>query len=763
MNQFGASTLMACWVLFAAAVGAAADIGVPPPVRRGWSEGTDWREVITPYLGGGLETAVIPTPRSVTYSDRMLRTGKGALVIPDHDEHPNTLRDLKGILRNCRVVRASEWKDDPSVEFLVAVGNAQRNPVTRELVDAFSAAPAADALRAGGAEAYLLFVTTDHRKRTIIVLSGRGPVGDFWAVQTLRQLVFRRAGATYVLGVWMLDWPTFSLRGSKEMRNYMPRYKDNFSWGAPPERRRLPHLLANFCHYIPCYAPGGTLDCSGEALDRLERQIRSDYASGARSFAVKFDDVPMNMTPESAARFDTYPIALRYFMHEVNKRVKAIDPSCKLYYLPQCYHSNSDYRAFARGIRDAGGLPPDAGLCWTGPDVFSRVLPVRDVRDYMRAFGLTRTRGIIYDNYARHGDYFPIPRQGRPPSLARYLDGIFSENSTRLNRITRCDYNWNPEAYEPGRALKLACREIARRKPDACTALYDFVVCYEANRCVPRGLPRPQKIEHLRAANARLEGLLRPLQRLMPPGNDMIAEAARAVHVRLSKQSKLMAAGFREGTAVRAGIPPVIDGTLDDACWRRAPALTDFVNWDQSRWQELGPRMGAPVTVARQTVVRIAYDDHALYLAAQCKADRPFRITRPDGTKPWWATDRPGVPDTRGIWHSPSVEFFLAPTDSRDAYFHLIVNIAGLTFDQAAGRPEQAWNSGWETRTRIEGNAWFLEAAIPLVGFGVRQIRKGDTWAVNICRTEPGRQMWTFVWGPGGFHTPEDFGTLRFQ
>ena len=43
------------------------------------------------------------------------------------------------------------------------------------------------------------------------------------------------------------------------------------------------------------------------------------------------------------------------------------------------------------------------------------------------------------------------------------------------------------------------------------------------------------------------------------------------------------------------------------------------------------------------------------------------------------------------------------------------------------------------------------------------QIKKGDVWGMNLCRTAPARQMWTFVWGPGGFHTPEDFGLLIFE
>ena len=52
---------------------------------------------------------------------------------------------------------------------------------------------------------------------------------------------------------------------------------------------------------------------------------------------------------------------------------------------------------------------------------------------------------------------------------------------------------------------------------------------------------------------------------------------------------------------------------------------------------------------------------------------------------------------------------------------------------------------------------------VTLESLAVAKIKKGDKWALNICRSLPGRQMWTFVWSPKGFHTPEDFGTLTFE
>jgi hypothetical protein len=164
-------------------------------------------------------------------------------------------------------------------------------------------------------------------------------------------------------------------------------------------------------------------------------------------------------------------------------------------------------------------------------------------------------------------------------------------------------------------------------------------------------------------------------------------------------------------------------------------------------------------------VVRIVYDEENIYIGVLCKSDDPDAIspTTPDGNRKWWAKREQTEPDLKGTWWGPSVEFFLAPGGDRMNYYQLVPDIMGNTWDKYTGKPAEAWNSGWTVKTVRKDKEWTLEAAIPLASMRVERIRKGDSWGLNICRTAPGRQMWTFVHGPGGFHTPEDFGLLTFE
>ena len=77
-------------------------------------------------------------------------------------------------------------------------------------------------------------------------------------------------------------------------------------------------------------------------------------------------------------------------------------------------------------------------------------------------------------------------------------------------------------------------------------------------------------------------------------------------------------AAVRDLTAVRASPAPVIDGRLDDPVWAAAVPVGGFLQRD--------PDEGKPAT--EETVVRVAYDDHALYVAAEMRDRDPRGIVR---------------------------------------------------------------------------------------------------------------------------------------
>jgi hypothetical protein len=144
--------------------------------------------------------------------------------------------------------------------------------------------------------------------------------------------------------------------------------------------------------------------------------------------------------------------------------------------------------------------------------------------------------------------------------------------------------------------------------------------------------------------------------------------------------------------AARADRPPVLDGKLDDPVWQRAPTSDAFT---QKR-----PVDGLPAS--DRTIVRVLYDDDALYVGIDCPQGVPVvaRLTRRDR---WVEADRVAVVlDTRG--------------DGKSA-FQFQVNAAGvlsdgLRFDDTEWNGD--WDENWEAATSVRSDGWSAELRIPL-------------------------------------------------
>ena len=74
---------------------------------------------------------------------------------------------------------------------------------------------------------------------------------------------------------------------------------------------------------------------------------------------------------------------------------------------------------------------------------------------------------------------------------------------------------------------------------------------------------------------------------------------------------------------LKVGTPPVIDGRLEDPCWKTLPRLTEFYSGD-----------GKGLT-SRKTIGWFGHDDTNLYIAAQCLEPDPdsmrMTINEPGG------------------------------------------------------------------------------------------------------------------------------------
>ncbi|MCJ8331003.1 MAG: beta-N-acetylglucosaminidase domain-containing protein [Lentisphaeria bacterium] len=864
----------------------------PAKLQKAWDSGISAYDIVENYMGDGLELAILPTPKRVLYSKRLFAFNQLSIVLPDNYPHKATRRDLVKLFPKAKFLTASNFKAAPAKSAVIFVGNASRNPATKAFLAKADGVLAAQDAAVTGTEGYQLAVLPGADGGVRVVISGNKAAGDFWAVQTLGQCLIEKQGKRYLHGIWTMDWPSFPARGSKGARQYMPQYKDNFSWGGHQDHKALKE---NFGWYIPYWGPGAKLDCSTAYLDQLAEKFKTHFNRGVRNFCIKFDDVgadlhsgfllrtgdilkaedlckilveaagdendddddlelldddekpakwvsksldkkthgllwnavsrknfsarardgllaglnkilennsfyskeqfkgiklsasvkkllaqrktlskelqqklnrlllqaafPKHFRPcpeqDTATRFKTYGPAICYFMRELDKRVKAFSPDCRLFYLSQVYGGTRPNR-ISKMIEAGGGLPKDVSLCWTGPAGASTSMHLREdgIKGYMAAYKSTE-KGIIYDNYLRtatansgkgdFGDYFALPRDGHGPELTKHLIGVFSENSDRISRMTRCDWNWNPEAYDEKRALKLAIREIAG--PKAYKAMLAFIENLEfANpgRKASRFF-RTMFVSNQTELNykelkvlvdkekALIPTLLATLEKHLPKtkANEQLLKEWKtlsATRVRVGDSVLLVKKHWRTAKARRLEGKISIDGLPDEAAWKKAFELKDFFKYGQA------------IPSKTKTSARFLYDDKFLYIsmimdAPALKGAVEKNISRRNVND--WAGRVRGKEQTDLILNSSSVgggRVIFAVNSDGD---RCDVNYSNSSEDFILGKRSGDFASGWQVKVARGGGQWSVEMALPLKKLTVSRkklAKPGTSWMFNIYR-----------------------------
>lgn len=138
----------------------------------------------------------------------------------------------------------------------------------------------------------------------------------------------------------------------------------------------------------------------------------------------------------------------------------------------------------------------------------------------------------------------------------------------------------------------------------------------------------------------------------------------------------------------RAARPPQIDGLGEDACWKEAQSLGDFV------------KLPAGATPVYRTEARFAWDDQALYALFTAYQDRKTLWRESDGSR-----------DGR-IWNDDAIELFLNRPDATEKkYAQFVVNAWGSVFDMYNGNAK--FNAEFALKTSIQDDRFIVEMAIP--------------------------------------------------
>ncbi len=180
--------------------------------------------------------------------------------------------------------------------------------------------------------------------------------------------------------------------------------------------------------------------------------------------------------------------------------------------------------------------------------------------------------------------------------------------------------------------------------------------------------------------------------------------------------------------------PPVLDGTLDDECWRSAGVLSDFVLFDQDAF------------LVHSCEARICHDDQWLYVAVRC-------------AEPNLAGVKAKATGRTNPWDDDCVEIFIDTKRDGKDYEHFGVNILG---GNNLPLPEDDASAAVLKVARGEGQ-WMLEARVPISALTDKAPKPGDVWGLNIARNRQnsdGRELGSWARLHGSFHKWGDFGLM---
>lgn len=164
----------------------------------------------------------------------------------------------------------------------------------------------------------------------------------------------------------------------------------------------------------------------------------------------------------------------------------------------------------------------------------------------------------------------------------------------------------------------------------------------------------------------------------------------------------------------RTNTAPKIDGVLDDIAWEKAEEAKDFT--------QFRPEMGAKELDHQKTVVKMVYNDNAIFISAYLH-DKPEDIM-----KQFTSRDNFGVSDFFGIIVNPNndgqndTEFFIFPSGTQaDAVV------------SPGNNEDFGWNAVWDSATKIVEDGWIIEVKIPYsaLRFSNQEVQ---TWGFQFHR-----------------------------
>jgi len=505
----GAAALVAGALILTAAPGALAG----GQAEDGQAAGT----TAAGSAGSSAVPAIYPVPQSVAAQGREVPlNGRVTLVVgrtTDKAAVTAATTLLSGEGNNVNVVTGAQDIKNGSVIYL---GTPQDNPTVKDALGklGIDAAPTL-----AHAEGYVLATGSIDGLDTA-VLAGADNNGTFYAVQTLRQVINKKA----IAPVRVLDWPLMSVRGTVEgfygtpwshqarldqfafygqqkMNTYIYSPKDDpllrAQWRelyTGTEQQQLKELIdtaaANHVKFTYALSPGNDICYSNKAdLDSTVAKFDSLYSLGVRDFYIALDDIApyLQCAADKAmfpkTNFKGLADAQAYYLNAVNAQfIKTHPDAGALQMVPTNYAGSA-----ADPYKGELGLAMDKDILlqWTGEQVVSHRITTASTKAAQVTYGTASDpRGLfIWDNYPvndfAQNKLFLAPLIGRDADLYTATTGITAnpmiESYASLPTLFNfADFTWNGPAYQPRQSMDAALKLLAGTGKGALESLTAF-------------------------------------------------------------------------------------------------------------------------------------------------------------------------------------------------------------------------------------------------------------------------------------------------
>ena len=372
------------------------------------------------------------------------------------------------------------------------------------------------------AEGYALSVD-GNPAHPAVVLAGHDGAGQFYAVQTLRQLVQPRGGGSFqIAGAEVVDYPSMPLRGTIEgfygqpwtqaerldqmdfygdvkANTYIYAPKDDpyhrDRWRDPYPADKLAELgqlvaraTANHVQFTFAASPGQSI-CFSSATDRdlLRAKLQAVYDLGARAFSIPLDDInytQWNCAGDAAAYGAPGPAGAAKaqvdLLNDLQRNWIAAHPGARpLQMVPTEYGDLTD-TAYKQVVR--GTLDPATEVMWTGTDVIPPSITNSQADQIEALFG---RKVFVWDNYpvndygSSSGRLLLAPYDKREAGLSEHLSGIVANpmNQPYASKVAVfgvADFSWNDAAYNASGNWNQALSYLAGGEPRSAAALAVF-------------------------------------------------------------------------------------------------------------------------------------------------------------------------------------------------------------------------------------------------------------------------------------------------